>query len=54
MKQMFKNFCKDMYYRNCEERKAFKDAVISFDDYFRINEDFLLDKFREVCDTVYS
>ena len=50
----FEDFCQDMYVKNCKEREMFKDAVLSYEDYFRINEQFLLDKFREVCDTVYS
>jgi len=41
----FKNYCIDMYYRNCEEREAFKDAVISFDEYFKFNYLFLKEKF---------
>ena len=50
----FNDFCLEMYYRNCEEREAFKDASISFQDYFRVNQQFLLDKFEEICNTVYS
>ena len=46
----FESFCQDMYVRNCEERKGYKDAVLSYEEYIRVNENFLLDKYREICD----
>ena len=46
----FKNYCLDMYYKNCEEREAFKDAVISFDEYFKLYYLFLKEKYSETKD----
>jgi hypothetical protein len=45
----FEEFCKDMYVRNCEERKGYKDVVLSYEEYISNNEKFLLDIFEEVC-----
>jgi len=45
----FDDFCVEMYYQNCEERRGYKDVVLSFQDYFRVNQQFLLDKFEELC-----
>ena len=46
---VFDEFCKSMYVKNCKEREMFKDVVLSYEDYFRNNEKFLLDIFEEVC-----
>lgn len=45
----FEQFVKQMYRKNCEERRGFKDAVLTYDEYYRNNENFLLDIYDDVC-----
>ena len=46
---IFEDFCQDMHVKNCKGREMFKYAVLSYEDYFRNNKQFLLDIFEEVC-----
>ena len=45
----YESFLREMYRQNCDERRNFKDVILSYEDYVRINENFLLDIFEEVC-----
>lgn len=49
MSQSFNSFCKRMYKQNCQERQGYKDVILSYEEYYRNNEQFLLDIYEEVC-----
>lgn len=48
---IFEDFCREMYLRNCDERRNFKDVILSYEEYISNNEQFLLDIFEKVCNT---
>lgn len=49
MSLSFNSFCEKMYRQNCQERRGYKDVVLSYDEYIRNNEQFLIDIYEEVC-----
>lgn len=45
----FEQFAKRMYQKNCEERYNYKDSILTYDEYIRNNEKFLLDIYEDLC-----
>lgn len=49
MSLSFVDFCERMYRQNCQERFNYKDVVLSYEEYIRNNEKFLLDIYENLC-----
>ena len=41
----FEMFCQDMYAANVAERRGYKDVILSYEDYFKLNYIFLKEKY---------
>ena len=44
--EKFFSWCREMYYINGDERQAYKQPVITFDEYMEIAGKFLMDKYK--------
>ena len=40
------NYCKTMYEKNCQEREAWKEAAVSYEEYVNSNMQFLKETFN--------
>lgn len=51
----FNEFCEMMYTENCIERRNInQDIVDNLSEYILQNQQFLLDKFSQMCDSDYT
>lgn len=51
----FSDFCEMMYIENCMERRHVnQDNIDNLADYISQNQQFLLDKFSQMCDSDYT
>ena len=51
----FAEFCEVMYSENCVERRQIGDDIVSdLSTYIKLNQNFLLDKFSQMCDSDYT
>jgi len=42
-------FQREMWRNNCTERRLYREEQLELDEYILQNGDFLLDKFKELC-----
>ena len=50
----FDEFCEIMYSENCVERKQIGENIVNtLGEYITLNQNFLLDKYSEMCDSDY-
>ena len=42
----FDSFCHEFFHRNCEEREAYNEPLLSFEEYLEKNRSFLVEEYN--------
>ena len=49
----FLQWAREEHFKNKEEREAFHDPILDFDDYILLNIDYLIEKYIKYKDSIY-